>query len=343
MALGLQPRYYCTNVSGGCVHAVADRVFSAAESARTAGRCAVPGSAGCGQALKAGEPVDLRARWAAIGVACVLAFAAAGWGVQRVWFPPLLEGVDFAAQRTEVTDTAGSVAIEIVRRDGTNAASVVDYAALDGSAKAGQDFAAAQGQLAFAAGENRKSISVLLLPDATFQKGRRFFSLTLLNVRAAPKHVVYIEQQPVARSDALAAEQSVMAASRTAKDIADFVVRQETLDKLLDYSRDKAEEFRQYQQSLATVNGNLSRARESYMQMLRDLKALQPAVVLGAMDREAADLARKGFDQQSQALLVMKRHYGELLASGSTDMDRWARELSQVIPRVGANRAKQQT
>lgn len=334
MSFGIQPRYYCTNLAGVCRHAERDRVFTAAEFDRYAGLCLPAEGEGCGQPLVVGEPLDQRRRWMAIGLAGVLLAGGAGWEVRPLLFPPPLEHLDFASRQTEASDRAGMLSIEVVRGAGIDRPANVDYVATDGSAKAGQDYIAVRGTLAFAPGEQRKTLSVPLLPDTTFQKDRRYFSLVLLNVRDTPQHLIYIDQPKVASSDKLLAEQTVLAASRTAKDIADYVVRKETLDKLLLYRRDKIEEFRQYQQSLAAVSGNLSHARESYLQMLRDFKSQQPAVVLGAMDHIADDLQQKGFIQQAQVVALMKRQFGELLKSGSADMDRWVQELSQAVPRV---------
>ena len=335
MAFGVRPRYYCTNVAGGCRHAKADTPFSASELASAGGVCGGVGEQGCGLPLTPGEPLDLRARWAAAGLGVLLCVVVAGWGVRQAFFPPALSNLDFAAPRSETVDSVGLLAIDVVRSADTDRAVTVEYAATDGSAKAGQDYSPVQGKLEFAAGERRKTLSVPLLPDPSFQKERRYFSLSLLNVRDAPKHVVYIVPRSVASNDSKVAEQSVRAASITAKDLADFVVRQRTLDALLRRSRENAGEFREYQQLLGTVNGNLTRARESYMQMLQELKTQQPTTVLGAMDRVAADLERRGFGQQGQAVVIMKRQFTELLNNRGADMDRWAQELSVVVPRVG--------
>jgi len=342
MTLGVHLRYYCINLAGACRHAERDRVFTAAEFASCAGMCRPVEGEGCGQPLAAGEPLDRRRRWMGIGLTGLLLAGGVGWEVRQLLFPPPLEHLDFASHQTEVSDQAGVLAIEIVRGAGLDRPASVDYAAADGSAKAGQDYTAVRGTLAFAPGEQRKTLSVSLLPDITFQKGRRYFSLVLLNVRDTPQHLIYIDQPKVAGNDKLLAEQTVLAASRTAKDIADYVVRKETLDKLLLHRRSEVEEFRQYQQSLAVVSGNLSRARESYLQMLRDFKSQQPAVVLGAMDHVAYDLQQKGFIQQAQAVTIMKRQFGELLRNSSADMDRWAQELSQVVPRID-DKLKRQT
>lgn len=330
----LRPRYCCTNVSGGCRYAKADTVFADADFVRSKGVCCGVGGLGCGQRLMPGEPLDLRLRWSAAALAGAFGLAGIGWTLRTVVFPPPLAHVAFAMSATEATDSVGLLAIDVVRDADFERAVTVDYAVTDGSAKLGQDYNASRGQLAFGPGERRKSVPVTLLPDTTFQKEKRHFSLSLLNVQGQPSHVVQIMPRPVARSDNLLAEQSVRAASVVAKDIADLVVRQEVLDRLLSTSRDKAGEFREYRQALAAVNGNLSRARESYLQTLRDLQLQPPATVLNAMPKVVEEFARKGFVQQSQVVAEMEKHFRVLLNHGQPDMDRWAKELSRVVPRV---------
>jgi hypothetical protein len=334
MAVGIQPRYYCTNIAGGCRHAMADTPFSASLFASFKGQCQGADGPGCGHPLSLGEPLDLRPRWGLVALAAMIGLVVMGWGARLWLFPPALEHLGFTALHSDTVDTAGVLSIEVVRDADVGKAATVDYAAADGSAKAGQDYVAVQGRLRFEPGERRRTLTVSLLPDPSFQKARRHFTVSLLNVRDKPQHTVYITPQAAASSDERLAEQSVRAASVVAKDIADGVVRQRTLNELLLQPRDQVGEFRQYQQLLSTVNGNLTRARESYVQMLRDLKTQQPHTVLGAMDRVAQDFNRKGFAQQGQAVLVMKRQFTELLNHGTTDMDRWAQELSMVIPRV---------
>lgn len=234
----IRPRYYCTNISGRCHHAMADTPFSTDDFTRNAGLCQGHDGQTCGQPLKPGDPLDLRPRWIVMGMSCVLIAGAAGFGLSTMVLPPLIKHVNSAAA------------------------------------------------------ENK--------------------------------------------ANRLVAEQSVRTASVMAKEIADSVVRQRVLDQLLAASRDKPGEFDQYRQSLAIVNGNLSRARESYMQMLRDLQALQPGIVLSAMDHVSQDLASKGFAQQGQTVSIMKRQFTELLNHRNADMDRWATELSQVVPRVNS-------
>lgn len=325
-------RYYCTDVAGGCPLAKADRPFSAAEYARCKGMCPGTDAHPCQTALKAGAPIDLRPRWAALGVIGLLLAAVLSWGVHALWFPPPLTHVDFAMRASESADDAGSVGIEVVRSAHLEQSVRVRYAASDGSAKAAEDYVLAPGQLIFAPGERSKTVTVALLPDASFLKPRRTFSVVLLNVLGEPRHLVTIGPRPVARSDAIVAERSVMAASVVAKDVADLAVRQRVLGQLLAAARSREGEFVEYRRALGAVDENLVRARESYLQLLRELRSQQPATVLAAMDRVANDLQHRTFVQQAQAVRVMKRHFTELLGDARPDMDRWVEELSRIVP-----------
>jgi len=159
--------------------------------------------------------------------------------------------------------------------------------------------------------------------------------VALSNVAGNPQHRVQVAAKPAATSETAIIDSSVLAVSRVAKDIADNVVRQGVLDQLLADSRNSPGEFAAYRRSLAAVNGDLSRARERYVQDLRNLKTYQPASVLDAIDRTVAELQRQGFAQQAQAAQIMKRQFTELLNDGKADMDRWAQELSSVVPRTG--------
>ena len=60
----------------------------------------------------------------------------------------------------------------------------VDYATVDGTAKAGEDYTATSGTLTFAAGERRKTVNVPVLDDAV-DEGEETFAFRLSNARGA--------------------------------------------------------------------------------------------------------------------------------------------------------------
>jgi hypothetical protein len=65
-----------------------------------------------------------------------------------------------------LNEQAGSVTVTVNRSSGSDGVVTVDYRAFDGSAKAGQDYAATSGTLTFAAGETSKTFTVPILDDA---------------------------------------------------------------------------------------------------------------------------------------------------------------------------------
>lgn len=328
----VRTRYGCNNPT--CSYALDDRIFSPAEHARSAGLCRTRDGQGCGQALLEGGSVNLLPRWIWRGFLALTVLLATALLLQRIYFPAPLQHIHFATTQSESIDDDSRVEIEIVRDDDMATAVSVDYAMADGSAKAGDDYAGNRGRLVFAAGERSALISIELLRDSSHQKPRRFFSVTLSNVSGKPSHRIYLTARPATQAESAFMDGTVLAMSRVAKEIADNVVRQGVLDQLLADSRNNPGEFAAYRRSLAAVNGDLNRARERYVQDLQSLKAYQPASVLEAMDRTVADLQRQGFAQQAQATQIMKRHFSELLNQAKADMDRWAKELSAVVPRT---------
>lgn len=335
MKVWLRARYYCNNTHAGCRYAKGDVPFSAQEFRKFEGRCCGRNGDGCGQALVAGQPLDLRPKWTAFGFAGVVVALGLGWGARTVFFPPPIEGIAFAVTETRVDDGRGLLSLEVVRKAGQEHRVTVGYTSVDGTAKAGQDYEAVQSRVIFESGESHKVVSVTLLPDRTQQKGERHFTLILTNVLGEPKHVVFIAPRHVDRSQQLQAEQAVLLASRIATDIGGFVVKRRVLVELLDGSRTNNAEFRAYKQQLIEVQDNLSRAREGYAQSMRTLLTHQATGVLNAMDRTSEDLRQKTFEQQSQAIKIMKRQFSELLAQKSMDMDRWANELATIVPNLG--------
>ena len=82
-----------------------------------------------------------------------------------------------------VSESEGAVSVNVVFRRGTNAPDLtvsVDYATLDGTAHAGEDYVAASGTLHFAAGETNKQIAIEILDDA-LAEGEEQFRLVLGN------------------------------------------------------------------------------------------------------------------------------------------------------------------
>ncbi len=86
------------------------------------------------------------------------------------------------ARTTEAADATLEFAV-ILNRAASETVTV-DYATADGTAQAGQDYTTANGTLTFAAGETRKTVSVVVLDDA-HDEGEETLTLTLSNASGA--------------------------------------------------------------------------------------------------------------------------------------------------------------
>jgi parallel beta-helix repeat protein len=91
-----------------------------------------------------------------------------------------------------VDETAGSVVLTINRTGGSSGAVSIDYRTFDMTAKAGSDYTAQSGTLAFADGETQKNIIIPILDD-TLLEGAENFAVELIN----PRGGVVIDTFPV--------------------------------------------------------------------------------------------------------------------------------------------------
>jgi hypothetical protein len=88
---------------------------------------------------------------------------------------PTYAAVQFALSKQVVQESDALAVINVVRvNDSVLAPFSVDFATSDQTAKAGQDYSAAQGTLAFAAGETVKTITVPILNDGEVEPEERF-------------------------------------------------------------------------------------------------------------------------------------------------------------------------
>ncbi|WP_310491878.1 Calx-beta domain-containing protein [Dechloromonas sp.] len=77
-----------------------------------------------------------------------------------------------------VDEAAGTITFTVTKSGATDLASSVNFNTVDGSAVAGEDYAAASGTLNFAAGETVKTVTVAITNDAIFE-GAQDFSVQL--------------------------------------------------------------------------------------------------------------------------------------------------------------------
>jgi uncharacterized delta-60 repeat protein/uncharacterized repeat protein (TIGR01451 family) len=91
-------------------------------------------------------------------------------------------GIGFSSRVYSVSEGAGSVALSVVRLNGSNGLFSINYATTNGSATAGIDYSATAGTLNFANGETLKTISVPVIQGTTI-KGDRTFNMLLSNLQ----------------------------------------------------------------------------------------------------------------------------------------------------------------
>ena len=115
------------------------------------------------------------------GTQAAIEYAASGvQAAHRVRGPAALTVAD--ARTAEKPGATLDFAVTLSRR--VPAPVTVAYATADGTARAGQDYTAANGRLTFAAGQTRKTVSVAVLDDA-HDEGAETLTLTLSNAAGA--------------------------------------------------------------------------------------------------------------------------------------------------------------
>lgn len=302
-------------------------------------------SKGCGAPLELGQPQDLRLHLIAAGVFVVVIITLVVIALRTYVFPSPLEDIVFSAAQTRVDDSAGIVTLEIKRTRDANSKVTLRAVFIEGSAKAGEDYVGSGSELLIKPGQFNALLSIPLLPDKTFRKGERSFSVVLENVSGRPQHSVVIAPQVISINAQTQLDQTVLSASRIATDIAELVVKVETMKSM----RNSAElqgipqQIQEIRQQIDNFNENLVRAREAYRQAIDGLRTHPPQQVLAAIDRLTSDLKQRNFQQQSAVLPVMGRQYQELLNGKAVDMDRWVRELGQTVPREPDTDSSQST
>ncbi|MEL7408396.1 MAG: DUF4347 domain-containing protein, partial [Cyanobacteria bacterium J06558_2] len=81
----------------------------------------------------------------------------------------------------QVNEDEGTVEVTIARTEGSDSTVTVDYATVDATASAGEDYSAASGTVTFADGETSKRVTISILNDALVE-GNEEFSFTIDNV-----------------------------------------------------------------------------------------------------------------------------------------------------------------
>ena len=92
-------------------------------------------------------------------------------------------GGNISLQRSNysVSEGGGSVTLTVVREGGSDGAVSIDYATLNGTAIAGQDYSARSGTLNFADGQTSRSIVIPIIDDGS-NEGNETFNVTIDNL-----------------------------------------------------------------------------------------------------------------------------------------------------------------
>jgi uncharacterized delta-60 repeat protein len=93
------------------------------------------------------------------------------------------QGIQFATDTFSANENSGTAEVTVARGGDGSKAAIVDYATTDQSARAGADYLARTGTIAFAPGELSQTIQIPLLDNGVVD-GDRSFGVELLNPRA---------------------------------------------------------------------------------------------------------------------------------------------------------------
>jgi hypothetical protein len=106
---------------------------------------------------------------------CALALTGLASGLSQ----QLPAAIQFSSPAYNVAEDAGTALITVLRTGDTDSVVTVDYAASDGTAKEGTDYAAQSGALLFSAGETSKTFEVPILGDGAPESGQARVRITL--------------------------------------------------------------------------------------------------------------------------------------------------------------------
>lgn len=333
---GVRRRFYCVNFAG-CEYARRPHVYDAAAFRRQPSCCGVRGD-GCGHPLVEGRSIDRRGWLLAAG----LGLCAAAWWTRQVYFPAPLPGIAFEAAATQITAPAAQAQVALVRQGDVSAAAQVHYRTEDGSAKAGIDYVAAEGRVAFAPGERRIVLRLATLPAGTPREDEtdRRFTVVLANVQGYPVHTVVIGVPQPSAESLTQAETLVRALSGLALDVASLYVKIDVAKTIMGSSAAGAEERRHYADRLQTLVANSEQARRRYAALAGELCGLDRRSVARGFTAWAQKLEQQTLRQQRDATLIAQQQVQRFCRDSRADLEEWARQLSQAIPRPAAAPAR---
>lgn len=327
----IRRRFYCTNVVG-CDYARRDHVYDEA-SFRQDPTCRGTGTDGCGQRLVEGRSIDRRA----LLLSGIAGAAGVLWVGRQTLFPPPLEGIAFESASTRITMPDMPAQIAIVRHGDTSKAVDIRYRTEDGSAKAGLDYLPDGERIALAAGERRKmlQVKVLAIPEPGNDADKRF-TVVLANVRGAPSHSVVIGPTPPTPESLTQAQTLVRALSSLAVEVAALYVKIQVAQAIIGSNSAPPDDRKYYAQRLQSLISNSEQARQRYIVLARDLCAVDQRSVAQSFKEWVEKLNQANVSQQRDATLIAQKLHARHCETKVMDIDHWARQLSQAIPRASA-------
>ncbi len=323
-------RFYCNNISQ-CSNAYNDYIYSKRYYKKNEGICRK-----CGKPLIEGE-----AKWNFFPIfSTIILVLIIGISTPYIYNklnPKPLVGFVFKSPLSTVTEQETAITVTVERQNNLNEKVFVYYHTESGTAKAGEDFSAEDGQVIFQPGEKKQEIVIPIISDLDFLEGREVFNIQLVNVEGLPKHKVIIQNASSEESGLKEADAIVRAISVVAMDIAEYYVKKESIRIVIESESmsltTTQSEINRFIKVYNDHDSNLTRTRERYIQLLKDLEKIDRPAVFRSIDNWTESLERQGFDQQRKATVVMKEHLVFFLNTRSLEMKTWVEKLANVIPK----------
>lgn len=323
-------RFYCINTSQ-CSNAYKDYIYSKSYYKKNEGICRK-----CGKPLIEGElKWNFPPIFSVIALLIIIGISAPY--IYNKINPKPLVGIGFKSPLSTVTEQETAITVTVERQNNLNEKVFVYYHTESGTAKAGEDFSAEEGQIIFQPGEKKQEIVIPIISDLEFLESREVFNIQLVNVEGLPKHKVIIQNASREESVLKEADAIVRAISVVAMDIAEYYVKKESISIVIESESmslsSTQSEIDRFIKVYKDHDSNLTRSRERYIQLLKDLEKIERPAVIRSIDNWTESLERQGFDQQRKATVVMKEHLVFFLNTRSLEMKTWVEKLANVIPK----------
>jgi len=331
MAIGVKNQYYCPNLKG-CKYAKRYYVYSK-EKYTINSTCIGVANDGCGSELIA-DHKDYRVKAIVLLICLLISASFIGVSVKQRIFPEPITGVDFALLDTHLEEGVGTVLINVERDSDLDKKLTIVYETVGRQAIGNMDFIEQTGQIIFEPGDKSAQIPITILKDKEYEENEEHFLIVLKNVLGKPSHNIFILENAGDPSIKAQVNALVKSTSVIALDIAQLAMRISVNQEIIDGIRHDASLYSQYSSTLETQRANLRRARERYLELLREMTNQPTASILISMEEHAAELDERDYPQQALATRVMKMHFQTYLEKENPRMDEWQYELHKELRRL---------